>query len=71
MPLAFQYNKRDLAAQGIRLLPLEKMEQDLNRQLKAPAFAASAVNGVGVGKTLHDCLKQTLIKLQREFRWAG
>lgn len=71
MPLTFQYNKRDLAAQGIRLLPLEMMGQDLNRQLKAPAFAASAVNGVGVGKTLHDCLKQTLIKLQREFRWAG
>ena len=71
MPLTFQYNKRDLAVQGIRIMPLETMQQDLNRQLKAPAFSASAVNGAGVGKTLHECLKLTLVKLQREFRWAG
>jgi signal recognition particle receptor subunit beta len=71
MPLAFQFNKRDLAKQGVRLMPLEMMQRDLNRQLKAPMFASSAINGVGVGKALHECLKQTLVKLQREFRWAG
>lgn len=71
MPIVLQYNKRDLAEQGIRVLPVETMQSDMNRQLKATAIAASAINGTGVGKALHECLKQTLIKLQKEFRWAG
>jgi hypothetical protein len=71
VPLVFQYNKRDLADQGIRLLPIETMESDMNRQLKAPAIPSSAIHGKGVGRTLHECLKLTLLKLQKEFRWAG
>jgi signal recognition particle receptor subunit beta len=42
VPLVIQYNKRDLAEQGIPLMPIELMERDLNRQLKAPSFEASA-----------------------------
>ncbi len=70
-PLVFQYNKRDLAEQGVRLLPVETMDSDMNRQLRAPAIPASAMDGTGVGRTLHECLKMTLVKLQKEFRWAG
>ena len=43
IPLVFQYNKVDLAEQGIPLLPFATMEKDLNSQLKRPAFEASAV----------------------------
>jgi len=70
IPLVLQYNKRDLADEGIPLMSLEKMERDLNRQLKVPTFSASAVNGDGVGKTLQECLKLTLQSLQKQFSWA-
>ncbi len=70
VPLVMQYNKRDLAEQGIPLMPLEQMERDLNRQLKVPSFPASAVKGAGVGVTLKECLKLTLKALQKEFKWA-
>lgn len=70
VPLVLQYNKRDLAEQGIPLMPIELMERDLNRQLKVPSHEASAVKGAGVGVTLKECLKLTLQQLQREFKWA-
>ena len=70
VPLVMQYNKRDLAEQGIPLMPIELMERDLNRQLKVPSFEASAVKGTGVGLTLKECLKVTLKALQKEFKWA-
>jgi signal recognition particle receptor subunit beta len=70
VPLVLQYNKRDLADQGIPLMPIDQMEKDLNRQLKVPAFEASAVSGNGVGATLKECLKVTLVALQKEFQWA-
>ncbi|MBI9084328.1 MAG: GTPase domain-containing protein [Desulfobacterales bacterium] len=71
IPLILQYNKRDLAAEGIPLMPVEMMERDLNRQLKVPSFTASAVTGEGVGDTLKEALKQTLRHLQKEMSWAG
>jgi len=71
IPLVLQYNKRDLAAQGIPLMPLNKMESDLNHQLKVPAYPASAINGKGVGVTLKECLKRTLKHLQKELKWAN
>jgi signal recognition particle receptor subunit beta len=70
VPLVLQFNKRDLAAQGIPLMPIAQMERDLNRQLKVPSFEASAVTGTGVGATLKECLKETLKSLQKEFKWA-
>jgi mutual gliding-motility protein MglA len=70
VPLVLQFNKRDLAAQGIPLMPIPQMERDLNRQLKVPSFEASAVTGAGVGVTLKECLKETLKSLQKEFKWA-
>jgi mutual gliding-motility protein MglA len=69
IPLVLQYNKRDLAEQGIPLMPLKTMERDLNRQLKAPSFPASAVKGVGVGDTLKTCIKLTLKSLKKQMGW--
>jgi len=70
VPLVMQFNKRDLAEQGIPLMPIDQMQRDLNRQLQVPSFEASAVSGAGVGDTLKECLKLTLQSLQREFKWA-
>jgi signal recognition particle receptor subunit beta len=71
VPLVLQYNKRDLAEQGIPLMPIDRMQRDLNRQLKVPSFEGSAVKGAGVGVTLKECLKLTLQSLQKEFKWAN
>jgi hypothetical protein len=70
VPLIMQYNKRDLADEGIPLMSIEQMDRDLNRQLKVPSFPGSAVKGTGVGVTLKTCLMETLKSLQREFKWA-
>ncbi|MGD9010450.1 MAG: GTPase domain-containing protein [Desulfobacteraceae bacterium] len=71
VPLVMQFNKRDLAEQGIPLMPADRMQRDLNRQLKVPSFEGSAVKGNGVGVTLKECLKLTLQSLQKEFKWAN
>ncbi len=66
IPLVMQFNKRDLSDANITLMPLEKLQQDLNRQLKTPALPGSALKGDGVGKTLNACLKLVLKSLQNE-----
>ena len=71
IPLVLQYNKRDLTDANITLMPLEKMQQDINRQLKAPAFPGSALKGDGVGKTLNACLKLVLKSIQKELNLGG
>ncbi len=71
VPLVMQYNKRDLTDANIKLMPLEKMQQDLNRQLKVPALPGSALVGTGVGKTLNTCLKLVLKSLQKELNLGG
>ena len=69
LPLVLQYNKRDLAQEGLPLLSIEEMEKTYNRQLKAPSFAASAVNGKGVNDTLKACLIRTLQSLREKAGW--
>ncbi len=71
IPLVLQYNKRDLADEGIPIMPVEQMERELNRQLKVPSFEASAINGKGVGQTLQACLRLTLQYLQKQLKWAN
>ncbi|MCD4715228.1 MAG: GTPase domain-containing protein [Desulfobacterales bacterium] len=71
LPLIIQYNKRDLAEEGFPILPEDVLERDLNSKLKAPSFAASAVKGTGVWPTLKECMKLTLLELQKELKWAG
>jgi signal recognition particle receptor subunit beta len=69
MPLVLQYNKRDLTKEGLPLLSIEEMDRIYNRQLKAPSFAASAVNGQGVNNTLKTCLVKTLQSLREKAGW--
>ena len=64
IPLVLQYNKRDLAEQGIPILPIERMERDLNLQLKVPSFAASATTGENVIETLKKVISLTMASLQ-------
>jgi small GTP-binding protein len=65
VPLVLQYNKMDLAEQGIPLLSYERLEKDLNTQLKVPSFPASALKGTNVAKTLKKIISMTLPSLQR------
>jgi hypothetical protein len=67
LPLVLQYNKRDLADQGIPLLPIETLESDLNSKLKAPAFEASALTGPNVVQTMKKIISMTMESLQKEF----
>ncbi len=70
MPLVLQYNKRDLTKEGLPLMSIEEMDRIYNRQLKAPSFAASAVNGQGVNNTLKTCLVKTLQSLREKAGWG-
>jgi len=63
-----QFNKRDLTDEDISLMSIEKMQQDLNRQLKVPAIPSSALKGNGVGNTLNACLKLVLKSIQKFLR---
>lgn len=64
IPLVIQYNKRDLGKQGIQLLPIETLEKNLNRQLKAPYFEASAVTGLNVVETMKKAISITIASLE-------
>lgn len=69
IPLVMQFNKRDLAEADIPLMSIEQMTHELNRQLKAPVLPAAAIKGQGVGKTLQECLRLVLRKLQQELNF--
>jgi len=69
IPLVMQFNKRDLAEADIPLMSVEQMTNELNRQLKAPVLPAAALKGQGVGKTLQECLRLVLRKLQQELNF--
>lgn len=71
IPLVLQYNKRDLAEQGLPIMPVELMQKDLNSKLKVPSFEASAVKGTGVGETLKKILLLTLQHLEKELKWSA
>lgn len=66
IPLVLQYNKRDLAKDGTPVIPVEALEQDLNSELKAPAFEASAIEGDNVIQTLKTVISMTMSSLEKE-----
>ncbi|MDD5413798.1 MAG: GTPase domain-containing protein [Smithellaceae bacterium] len=68
IPLVIQYNKRDLAHDGIEILDLETMEKDLNAELKVPAIEASAVKGDNVVVTLKKIIASTLASLEQQLK---
>jgi mutual gliding-motility protein MglA len=63
-PLVMQYNKRDLAAEGIPIMDIQTMDQDLNASLNAPMFEASAVRGDNVVQTVKKAISTTIVSLQ-------
>ena len=70
IPLVLQFNKRDLADEGLPIMPMELMNKELNSKLKAPYFGGSALKGDGVQQTLKKALELTLKHLQQELKWS-
>ena len=68
LPIVLQYNKRDLEEQGIPILPVETLDEELNSELKAPVFEASAVKGTGVIETFKKITAMTIISLENELK---
>jgi len=68
IPLVIQYNKRDLAKQGIEILDIETLEADLNTELKVPWFEASAVEGDNVVVTLKKIIYDTMASLEKQLK---
>ena len=66
IPIVFQYNKRDLAMEGIPILDVETMEKDLNAQLKAPSFTASALKGDNVVPTVKKAISTTIVAIREK-----
>jgi GTPase involved in cell partitioning and DNA repair len=66
IPLVLQYNKRDLAEEGMVVLDLETMEKDLNAQLKVPSYPASALKGENVVTTLKTIISRTMSSLEQQ-----
>lgn len=68
IPLVLQYNKRDLARQGIPLLSIEKLDKGLNSQLKVPSFEASALMGTNVATTLKKIITLTMASVESHLK---
>ena len=68
IPIVLQYNKKDLAEQGIPLMSLQILEKDLNSQLKAPSFEASALLGNNVVETMKKIISMTMSSLLKELK---
>ena len=68
IPLVLQYNKRDLAQQGIPLLSVESLEKDLNSELKVPSFEASALVGTNVVATLKKIITMTMASIESQLK---
>lgn len=68
IPIVLQYNKKDLAEQGIPVMSLQMLEKDLNSQLKAPSFEASALLGNNVVETMKKIISMTMSSLLKELK---
>lgn len=67
IPLVFQYNKRDLIDKGLPLLSIEELQNDLNKELKAPYFPASAIKGIGVIETFKEIAKLSIRHIAQKY----
>ncbi len=68
MPCVIQYNKIDLQEQGIPLIPLQVLNQELNGRLRVPAFAASAIRGTNVVATLKKIISMSVATIKKDLR---
>jgi small GTP-binding protein len=66
LPWVLQYNKMDLKAQGIPMMPIEMLEQDLNQEFHRPYFPASALEGTNVVATLKKIITLTIASIRKE-----
>jgi GTPase involved in cell partitioning and DNA repair len=65
-PWVLQYNKMDLSDNGIPMLPIEMLEQDLNQEFHRPYFPASALFGTNVAATLKKIILLTIASIRKE-----
>jgi mutual gliding-motility protein MglA len=63
-PFVMQYNKRDLVTDGVPIMDVQTMDQDLNARLNAPRFEASALKGDNVIPTVKKAISTTIVSLQ-------
>lgn len=68
IPMVLQYNKRDLENEGIPLLSIEQLEQDLNSRLRVPFFEASALAGTNIVATLKKITALTMASISRDLK---
>ncbi|MBA2881756.1 hypothetical protein HNR65_002087 [Desulfosalsimonas propionicica] len=68
IPLVMQYNKRDLADEGIPILSEETLQKDLNSRLNAPYFQASAIRGDNVAATMKKIIALTVSSLRKKLQ---
>jgi len=68
IPLVLQYNKRDLAEQGIPLLSVETLEKDLNSKLRVPSLEASALAGTNVVPTMKKIITMTMASIESQLK---
>ena len=68
VPMVLQYNKVDLSEQGIPILPVETLEQDLNSKLKTASFPASALMGTNVVATLKKIISLTMASIVKDLK---
>ena len=68
VPIVLQYNKVDLAEQGIPLLPVDTMNKDLNSKLKTASFPASALTGTNVVATMKKIISMTMASIINELK---
>ncbi len=66
IPIVFQYNKRDLSNDGFKLLDVATLDEDLNSELKAPSFTASALTGDNVVETVKKAISITIVSLREK-----
>jgi len=67
LPWVLQYNKMDLQQQGIPMMPIETLEQDLNQEFRRPYYPASALEGTNVAATLKKIISLTVESIRKEF----
>ena len=68
IPIVLQYNKVDLVEQGIPLTSVEKLQKDLNSQLKTSSFKASALKGTNVVPTMKKIVSMTIASIVKELK---
>jgi hypothetical protein len=56
----------DLREQGIPMMPIVMLEQDLNQEFHRPHFPASALEGTNVVATLKKIITLTIASIRKE-----